>query len=114
MKYFLLVIASIIAVLAALMFVPVQDGKPLLSPERVKATIEQTGIQMDTATDNGGWLDETSLNQWYRWKDSHGNWQYGDRPPPGVVAEPIEKKSIKTVSAGQPLESSDAASQDSQ
>lgn len=114
MKYFLLVIALIIAVLAALMFVPVQDGKPLLSPERVKATIEQTGIQMETAVDNGGWVDEASLNQWYRWKDSRGNWQYGDRPPAGVVAEPVEKKSVKTVSAGQPLESLDTVPQDSQ
>lgn len=114
MKYFLLVIALIIAVVAALMFVPVQNGKPLLSPERVKATIEQTGIQVETAVDSGAWVDEDSLNQWYRWKDSHGNWQYGDRPPAGVVAEPVEKKSVKTVSAGQPLESLEAAPQDSQ
>lgn len=114
MKYFLLVIALVIAVLAALMFVPVKDGRPLLSPERVKATIEQTGIQMDAGGDSGGWVDEAELNQWYRWKDRHGNWQYGDRPPTGVVAEPVEKKSITTVSAGQPLQSLDAAPQDSQ
>lgn len=114
MKYFLLVIALIIAVVAALMFVPVQDGKPLLSPERVKATVEQTGIDIESANNMGGWLDGADLNQWYRWKDSRGNWQYGDRPPPGVVAEPVEKKSVKTVSAGQPLESLEAAPQDSQ
>jgi hypothetical protein len=28
----------------------------------------------------------------YRWKDRNGNWQYGDRPPAGVQAEPVTLK----------------------
>lgn len=111
MKYFLLVVALIIALLAALMFVPVDDGKPLLSPSRVKATLEQTGVQMlDDHPD--GWVDEAALNQWYRWKDARGNWQYGDRPPPGVNAEPVEKKSVRTLSADEPLDSTGGREQE--
>ena len=97
-KYFLLVLALIAAVVAALMFVPVKNGRPLLSPDHVQTMVEDvTGQQvpgLDSRSDDG--VDQ---NVWYRWQDSAGRWQYGQRPPPGVAAEEVEKKSIRTVPA---------------
>ncbi len=26
----------------------------------------------------------------YKWRDGEGNWHYGDTPPPGVKAEPLD------------------------
>lgn len=104
MKYFLLVIALIAAVVAALLYMPVKDGKPLVDINQVKATIDQAAGtaagQSDAETD---WMADHG-DVLFRWKNSDGQWQYGDRPPAGVQAEMVEKKSIRTVTADQPLE----------
>ncbi|MDF1779678.1 MAG: DUF4124 domain-containing protein [Alcanivoracaceae bacterium] len=112
MKYFLLVLALIAALVAALMFVPAKDGKPLLDPERVKATVEQTSDRITERQD--GWIDEAEMDVLYRWKDKNGNWQYGDRPPKGVEAEIVKKKSVKTIPADGSLDSTSGAQQGNQ
>ena len=93
MKYFLLVIALIAAVVAALLFVPVKNGRPLVGVDQVQDVVEQSGIVMG---------DEPQAAVLYRWKDSAGKWQYGDHPPPGVPSEMVEAKSVKTVPAVEP------------
>lgn len=97
MKYFAIVLALIAALVAALMFVPVKNGQPLLNPARVKSSIDQASGTIAGRQD--AWLSEHVDDVLYRWKDSRGNWQYGDRPPPGVAAEVVEKKSVRTVPA---------------
>lgn len=97
MKYFAIVLALIAALVAALMFVPVKDGQPLLDPERVKSSIDQASGAVVGRED--AWLAEHVDDVLYRWKDSGGNWQYGDRPPAGVAAEVVEKKSVRAVPA---------------
>lgn len=99
MKYFVGVILLAAAVVAALLYVPVENGKPLLDAEDVSATLDkslQAVKQGDAGMDDPGAV-------LYRWKDSSGNWQYGDTPPAGVAAEPIEKKEVKTVSGDEPV-----------
>lgn len=88
MKYFLLVVALIVAVVLAAMFVPIKDGKTLLDPDALKSAMtDLSGSPM-----SGEQADESDLPEaggMYRWRDSSGGWQYGDRPPPGVQAEPV-------------------------
>lgn len=104
MKYFLLVIALLVAVVAALLYVPVNDGRPLVDIKQVQATLDQSvaGLPGDDVAD-GDWMADHG-DVLFRWKDSAGKWQYGDRPPVGVKAEMVEKKSIKTLTADEPLE----------
>lgn len=104
MKYFLLVIALIAAVVAALLYMPVKDGKPLVDIDQVKATIDQAaGTAGNQGEAEADWMADHG-DVLFRWKNSDGQWQYGDRPPAGVQAEMVEKKSIRTVTADQPLE----------
>lgn len=92
MKYFLLVIALAAAVLAALMYVPMENGQPLLQPDSFRQGInEATGLLSDE--------QENELPAMYRWRDASGNWQFGQMPPPGVLAEPMEQKEIRTLSS---------------
>lgn len=92
MKYFLLVIALAAAVLAALLYVPMENGQPLLQPDRFRQTIsEATGLFAGE--------QQNELPAMYRWRDASGNWQFGQIPPPGVVAEPMEQKEIRTLSS---------------
>ncbi len=105
MKYFLLVIALIAAVIAAALFVPVKDGKPLVALDQVKATLDQAADAVPVGSNAGGdWMADHG-DVLFRWKNSSGQWQYGDRPPAGVEAEMVEKKSIKTVTAEESLPS---------
>lgn len=104
MKYFLLVIALLVAVVAALLYVPVKDGRPLVDINQVRATLDQgvAGLPGKEAADDDWMADHGDVL--FRWKGSTGQWQYGDRPPAGVKAEMVEKKSIKTLTADEPLE----------
>ena len=73
MKYFVLVVALIIAVVVAAMYVPVKDGRTLLDPDQVSAVMAGDGEgagQTATAED-----DLPAPGTLYRWKDKHGNWQ---------------------------------------
>ncbi len=36
-------------------------------------------------------------NSFYKWKDARGNTQYGDKPPPGVNAEPMNMPAITVI-----------------
>ena len=90
MKYFLLVVALIVAVVLAAMYVPVKDGRTLLDAEQVRSVV--TGAVQDDDAAMDAQDDALAPGTMYRWKDRHGNWQYGDRPPPGVPAEPVTLK----------------------
>lgn len=94
MKYLFLVIALVAAVVLAALYVPVKDGKPLLDPDQVKA------LASDPASALGGSISQAPAGEpeLYRWRDKRGNWQYGDVPPPGVAAEPVEVKPTKRLS----------------
>jgi hypothetical protein len=87
MKYFFLLIALLAAVLAALMYVPMQNGQPLLNPDTLRQTLAD-----GTALINAPEQDEEALPAMYRWRDASGRWQFGQIPPPGVAAEPVEQK----------------------
>ena len=104
MKYFLLGIAWLVAGVAALLYVPVKDGRPLVDIKQVQATLDQSiaGLPGEDAAD-GDWMADHG-DVLFRWKDSGGQWQYGDRPPAGVKAEMVEKKSIKTLTDDDPLD----------
>jgi len=91
MKYFLLLIGLVAAVLAALMLVPLENGRPALDPDTVRRLLsESTSMAMQA--------EEEVLPAMYRWQDQAGRWQYGQIPPPGVRAEPMEQKDTRTVS----------------
>lgn len=92
MKYLLIVVALIVAVILAAMYVPIKDGRTLLDASELEGIGSQLQEQagMDSADEMAqGALPPGTL---YRWKDSSGNWQYSDRPPAGVDAEPVTLK----------------------
>ena len=92
MKYFLLVIALAAGVLAALLYVPMENGQPLLQPDSFRQSItEATGMLSSEPQDE--------LPAMYRWRDASGSWQFGQVPPPGVVAEPMAQQEIRTMSS---------------
>lgn len=92
MKYFLLVIGLFAALIAALIYVPMKNGEPLLKPEKVRQLLNEATGLLATA-------DGDELPAMYRWRDASGNWQFGQVPPAGVVAEPLEKKEVRSLSA---------------
>jgi len=92
MKYFLLLIGLVIAVLAALMFVPAENGRPILDPDSVGQLLSESTSMVVPGE------EEEVLPAMYRWRDASGQWQYGQIPPPGVNAEPMEQKDTRTVS----------------
>ncbi|MFN3712340.1 MAG: DUF4124 domain-containing protein [Alcanivoracaceae bacterium] len=94
MKYFLLVIGLLVAVAAALVLVPVKDGQPLVSFESVEKQLSEVGLPRFGE-------EQETLPTLYRWRDAQGQWQFGQVPPPGVVAEPVEQKNIRTLSPEQ-------------
>ena len=89
MKYLLIIVALVVAVLAALMYVPVKDGKPFIDPKVVERLLDNPEQLMESPAEV---LQSEPVVTMYRWKDSYGSWQYGDRPPPGVDAEPVTPK----------------------
>jgi hypothetical protein len=95
MKYLLIIIALLVAVAAALMFVPVKDGKTLLSPGQVQEMLKSAGAPVPEVMQEAD--NAEVLPTMFRWRDSKGNWQYGDRPPPGVEAEPVEEKKVQSL-----------------
>jgi len=92
MKYFLLVIGLLAALIAALIYVPMKNGESLLPPEKARQLLNEATGLLATA-------DEDELPAMYRWRDASGNWQFGQMPPVGVVAEPLEKKEVRSLSA---------------
>ncbi len=92
MKYFLLLIGLLVVVLAALMYVPAENGRPVLDPDSIRQLLsDSTSIAVPAD-------EEEVLPAMYRWQDQAGRWQYGQIPPPGVRAEPVEQKDTRTVS----------------
>jgi hypothetical protein len=92
MKYFLLLIGLVAAVLAALMYVPLENGRPALDPDSMRQLLSESTAMAVPAE------EEEVLPAMYRWRDASGRWQYGQVPPPGVNAEPMEQKDTRTVS----------------
>lgn len=101
MKYLFGIVVLAVAVVAALFLVPVENGRPLLDHERAQGLVRDT-VQA-VAPDRSGWVEGDGAPVLYRWRDGSGNWQYGDVPPPGVRAEPVEERKVKTVSGTEPL-----------
>lgn len=102
MRYLFGITLLVVAVVAALLLVPGDDGRPMLNPDRVQALTHDA--VRTVAPDRSGWVEQDAAATLYRWRDADGNWQYGDVPPPGIRAEPVEKKEVKTVSGTEPLE----------
>ena len=85
MRYFLILLALVVAVIAALFTVPMKNGKPMLDWQHVKENWQEPDKLIEDGVEGlAGKSQETTL---YRWRDPQGNWQYGQIPPPGVDAE---------------------------
>ncbi|MGB1465715.1 MAG: DUF4124 domain-containing protein [Alcanivorax nanhaiticus] len=85
MRYFLILIVLAVAVGAALFTVPLEGGKPLLDWRHIERNWQQPDKLIDDGFDGlTGKPQETTV---FRWRDTRGNWQYGQTPPPGVDAE---------------------------
>ena len=85
MRYFLILIALIVALGVALFTVPLENGKPMLDWQHVEENWQQPDKLVDEGLD--GLLGKSEETTLYRWRDPQGNWQYGQTPPPGVNAE---------------------------
>lgn len=95
MKYLFLVLALVVAVVLAALYVPVKDGKPLVQWEQVRSLAEDP----ERLVRDGPVRMQREEPKLYRWRDKQGNWQYGDIPPSGVDAEPVEVKPAKQLSS---------------
>lgn len=93
MKYFFLVLILLAAVIAAVLYLPVDNGRPLVSPDVIKTWVESTG---EAESESAASMETPQM---YRWRDSQGVWQYGSYPPVGVQAEPLTMKQVKTLSS---------------
>ncbi len=71
--FYLLITLVLIAAVGAPFFLKGPTGQPLM---RVDQVIDDTVPSMPTRV--------------YRWQDKHGVWQFGESPPEGVVAEPVD------------------------
>ena len=87
MRYLLLVIVLVALVVAGALYLPVKDGQPLLAADQLTQLV--TGAQAPAPTDSAAEI--------YRWRDASGQWQFGQIPPPGVVAEPVAPKQVQTI-----------------
>lgn len=85
MRYFLILVVLIAAVIAALFTVPLKNGKPLLDWQHLEANWQQPDKLIEEGVD--GLVKKSQETSLYRWRDQSGNWQYGQIPPPGVDAE---------------------------
>lgn len=102
MKYLFLVIALAAAVVLAALYVPVRDGKPLLDRDWVSNMAGESAPVNGKASPVADEMPTSPVQQspsYYRWRDDRGRWQYGDRPPPGVAAEPVEVEPGKQLSS---------------
>ena len=97
MRYFLIIVALIAALLAALFTIPLGGDKPLLNWQHVKENWQQPERLFDKGL--SPWVRQSGETELYRWRDPEGNWQYGQIPPPGVHAEAVTVKDPKTISA---------------
>lgn len=112
MKYLLLVVFLAVAVVLTGLYLPLRDGRPLLAGDR----LDNVFREMETVS--GGNIPESLKGQgtpsYYKWRGPNGNWQYGDRPPPGVDAEPVKSGRVQTLTPdeirGAPPESEDDGS----
>jgi hypothetical protein len=96
MKYFLLVIGLLAALIAALIYVPMKNGEPLLHPDKARQLLNETTKLLPSTTES---KVEEELPAMYRWRDASGNWQFGQVPPIGVEAEPLQRKEVRSLSA---------------
>lgn len=76
MKFFLSICAvAVIGALIVPFFLNV-GGKPIMSVDEVIDDATPAALQTPT--------------QVFKWRDEHGHWQFGETPPEGEVAEPVE------------------------
>jgi hypothetical protein len=81
--------------LASLFFINGPAGKPILTLDDFKPDValpEKDALMSQVNALRSGLSSDATSGQpqaptYYRWQDAEGNWQYGDRPPPGVTAE---------------------------
>ena len=85
MRYFLILLVLIAAVVAALFFVPLENGKPLLNWQQVEGNWQDPDQLLDGGVES--LVNKSEQTTLFRWRDPQGNSQYGQIPPPGVDAE---------------------------
>lgn len=111
MKYLLLVVFLAVAVVLAAWFVPLRDGRPLLEGGRLDRVFQ--GMEDVSGADIPDSFEGQRAPSYYKWRGPNGNWQYGDHPPPGVQAEPVEAGRVQTLTPeeirGGPRDDSDSA-----
>ena len=90
MKYLLLIAGLVAALVAALVLITPRDDNPFAElalpwqvDEHDQRQLPHTPEMEQLHNDQGG-------ARLYRWREPGGGWSYGDRPPPGVTAEPVE------------------------
>ncbi|EKF74758.1 hypothetical protein A11A3_07038 [Alcanivorax hongdengensis A-11-3] len=98
MRYLIIVIVLVAAVMAALFTLPVKNGNPVLNWQYVRDNWQQPQRWLDhpQALVNGRTDGSAEL---YRWRDRAGNWQYGQIPPAGVRAETVTVKAPTTMTS---------------
>ena len=89
MKYLLIIVALGAAVVGAWLMVPEDRRDALLQRPGEVAEGFPSGEE-----DAVGGREQEVSGQVYQWRDEHGRTHYGDAPPPGVEAEPVEKGEI--------------------
>lgn len=77
-----------------------------LFPERTRSLAEQAAAALPDSLVEAGKragvpADAMPGEQIYRWRDEDGELVYGDSPPPGVDAEPVENADPTVVPAPQ-------------
>lgn len=85
MKYFLIIVALIVAVVLAALYAPIDNGKPLITPNTFEQAISSGEIPTITTSSQS-----STVPNMYKWQDQDGIWQYGQTPPPGISAEPVQ------------------------
>lgn len=95
MKYLLLVIFLAAAVVLAGLYVPLRDGRPLLEGGRLDRVFQS--MEDVSGADVPDSVGGQRVPSYYKWRGPNGNWQYGDHPPPGVEAEPVEAGRVQTL-----------------
>ena len=108
--------------LVGLFFIKGPEGEPILSLSDFKPDVSIPDTQalmnqVDAIRANfadGADADSNTASysaSYYRWQDNEGNWQFGDRPPPGVNAELMTSNNISVVPAVEIRESPTASQQ---
>ena len=73
-----------IGALGSLYYIGTKMGVP--APKMPELKLPQVVTDMTKEKDENG----QPVSGFYKWQDDAGNWHYGDRPPQGTVAQPVD------------------------